>query len=352
MALAMAFMVSCGGSEEKAPGASGPDSSLTVIFVPKITGNAFFESANEGAQAYAANHGFKVDYRGSDVASVDKQVEIVQKAIDEKAKALTISALDSKALDGVLKAAQKSGMVVTTWDSDVSADARRLMVSQGTPSQLGKMLVEMASKALRKRGKNPTSEPIKYAWHYSQASVADQNSWYKAGEEYIKQTYPQWVNVHPDNFYSEQDPAKALEVGKAILTDYPDIDAIICNDSTSLPGQAQAAKELGRSAKDLTVTGFASPNAMKEFAREGVIDRWGLWDCQVQAALSCYLTWYIASGNKVATGQTVDVPEIGLVEIMPNSVLDPASPNVPGTGVVLLPNRTEFTVENMDRYNF
>jgi AI-2 transport system substrate-binding protein len=344
-----AFLVSCGGSDEGAPKSSD---SIEIILVPKVTGNAFFEAANDGAQKYAAKHGFKVDYRGSDVASVDKQIEIIQKAIDEKAQALSVSALDAKALDEVLTAAQKGGMIVTTWDSDVSANARKLMVSQGTPSQLGKMLVEMASKALLKRGKSPSSDPIKYAWHYSQASVADQNSWYKAGEEYIKQTYPQWINVNPENYYSEQDPAKALEVGKTILAEHPDIDAIICNDSTSLPGQAQAIKELDKNARDITVTGFASPNAMKEFAREGIIDRWGLWDCQDQAAISVYLTWYLASGNDVKTGQTIDIPEIGLVEIMPNSVLDPEAQNIPGTGVVLMPNRTEFTTENMDDYDF
>ncbi|MDR0622149.1 MAG: substrate-binding domain-containing protein [Deltaproteobacteria bacterium] len=354
LTLALALMMaSCGDSKDGTANKADQSAPLEVILIPKVTNNAFFESANAGAQEYAQKHGgFSVSYRGNDVASVDNQIKIVKAAIADKAKALTISALDAKALDKILKEAQESGMVVTTWDSDVSSDARRLMVSQGTPSQLGKMLVEMASKALRQRGKHPSTEPIKYVWHYSQASVADQNSWYKAGEEYIKESYPQWINLNPDNYYSEQDPKKALAVGKAILAEHPDIDAIICNDSTSLPGQAEALKELGLSAKDVTVTGFASPNAIKQYARDGIIDRWGLWDCKVQAALACYLTWYLASGNDIKTGQTLDVPEIGLVELMPNSVLDHSSVNIPGTGVVLLPNRTEFTLANMDNYDF
>jgi AI-2 transport system substrate-binding protein len=342
------LLASCGDSSDS----DKASEDITIILVPKITGNAFFESANNGAQEFASNHKFKVDYRGSNVASVDKQIEIVKAAIAEKAKGLTISALDAKALDEVLKEALKSGMVVTTWDSDVSSDARILMVSQGTPSQLGKMLVEMASKSLRTRGKSPSTEPIKYVWHYSKPTVSDQRSWFEAGEQYIRETYPNWVNVAPENYYSGQDPQRALEVGKEILTTHPDIDAIICNDSTSLPGQAEAAKELGLTAKKVTITGFASPNAIKQYARDGIVDRWGLWDCRLQAAMSCYLTWYLVSGNKLNTGQMVDIPEIGLVEIMPNTVLDPTSTNIPGTGVVLLPYRTEFTTENMDNFDF
>lgn len=37
----------------------------TVVFIPKLSGNAFFESANVGAQDFAAKNGFKVDYQGN-----------------------------------------------------------------------------------------------------------------------------------------------------------------------------------------------------------------------------------------------------------------------------------------------
>ena len=37
----------------------------TVAFIPKLTGNAFFEVANTGAQEYAKDWGMTVDYIGS-----------------------------------------------------------------------------------------------------------------------------------------------------------------------------------------------------------------------------------------------------------------------------------------------
>ena len=52
------------------------------------------------------------------------------------------------------------------------------------------MLVDMAVESLTERGVDVDGE-VTYVWHFSNPSVADQNSWYVAGEEYIKENYPQ-----------------------------------------------------------------------------------------------------------------------------------------------------------------
>lgn len=325
---------------------------ITVVFVPKLSGNAFFESANVGAQDFAAKNGFTVKYDGNPEASVANQVAIIQNAINSGADAICVSSVDATGLDDVMKEAKDAGLAVTTWDSDVGGDARSLMVSQGTPDILGKMLVDMLADSLTERGKDVKADAIKYAWHYSQATVADQNSWQVAGEAYIKETYPNWVNVAPDNYYSEQDAEKAITVGESILTAHADIDGIICNDSTALPGQAQAAQNLGKTAKDVSITGFASPNSMKDYCRAGILTRWGLWDCKIQGAMGCYLAYYLASGNEVKVGDKISIPDIGEVEVLPNTVLDAAAYTAEDSGVVLLPERAVFTAENMDNYDF
>jgi ABC-type sugar transport system substrate-binding protein len=47
-----------------------PVDGMTVAFIPKVSGNSFFEAANDGAQKYAAEWGLTVDYIGSPDASV------------------------------------------------------------------------------------------------------------------------------------------------------------------------------------------------------------------------------------------------------------------------------------------
>lgn len=336
--------------EEKAPEA--PQSDVMVVFVPKLTGNAFFESANEGAQEYAAKVGFTVKYDGSPEASVANQVTVINNAIQQGADAVCVSSVDATGLDDAMKQARDAGLKVVTWDSDVSGDARTVMVSQGTPDILGEMLVEMGVKSLTSRGKDPAKDAINYCWHYSQATVADQNSWQVAGEAYIKEKYPNWVNVAPDNYYSEQDAEKAISVGESVLSAHKELDLVICNDSTALPGQCQAAQNLGLTKDDITITGFASPNSIKDYCKAGVIERWGLWDCKIQGALGCYLAYYLASGNDIKVGDKIDVPDIGTVEVMPNTVLDANAYTADDSGVVLLPERAEFTIDNVDNYNF
>lgn len=356
-AMMLTTFIGCGSSKtpttETTTTKDTKKGNITVTFIPKLTGNAFFESANKGAQDYSKKWGFKVDYQGDANASPSAQVSVINKAVQQGTDAICLSSVDAAGVKEALKAAADAGVTVTTWDSDVDPSVRKLMVSQGTPEQLGQMLVQMGYDSLKERGKDPEKDAIKYCWHYSNATVTDQNSWQVEGEKYIKSKYPSWKNVAPDNYFSNQDAEQAISVGESILSAHPDIDLIICNDSTSLPGQAQAAQNKGLNAKNVTITGFASPNSMKQYCKDGILTRWGLWDCGIQGAMGCYVAYYIASGHAVKVGDKIDIPDIGKVEVMPNTVLDPkANASDTSSGVILIPERTVFTKDNMDKYNF
>ncbi len=325
----------------------------TVAFIPKLTGNAFFEAANIGAQGFATDWGIEVEYMGDPSASAAAQVAVINQAIAVGVDAICISTVDAAGVSDALKDAMAAGIAVTTWDSDAYTEDRSLMVSQGTPEILGKMLVDMAVAGLEERGKDPATDEITYVWHYSQATVTDQNSWQVAGEEYIKANYPNWVNLNPDNYYSEQDAEKAITIGEAVLDANPDIDVIICNDSTALPGQLQAAENKGYDQQSITITGFATPNAIKEYCNNGTIYNWGLWDCGIQGGMGVYVAAYLAAGNEVMVGDIISIPGIGDVEVLPNdSIQEGATTGDVNNGVVLLPETAVFTLDNMNDYDF
>ena len=347
LVLSMALtLVSVAAAEGKSP-----VDGMTVAFIPKVSGNSFFEAANDGAQKYAAEWGLTVDYIGSPDASVTTQLELIQQAIDKGVDAICISAVDATALDEKLMEAQDAGIYVSTWDSDVSPNARALMVSQGTADVLGPMLVDMAVESLTERGVDVDGE-VTYVWHFSNPSVADQNSWYVAGEEYIKENYPNWVAVNEPN-YSNQDPAQSVTVGESILDAYPDIDLIISNDSPALPGQCGAAQNKGLTADDITITGFCPPSGMTTYLENNICTRWGLWDCGIQGAMGCYLAAYVSAGNTVKVGDVVSIPGIGDVTILANGDLVEGQETAPeNNGVVLLPERVVFTAENVADYPF
>lgn len=340
-------------SKKNSGAATGDVAGKTVAFIPKITGNAFFESANDGAQKHSKEWGFTVDYIGSSSASASDQVGIINQAVANGVDALCISTVDAAGVSDALKKATDAGIVVTTWDSDAKPEDRTLMVSQGTPEILGQMLIDMSVDGLKHRGKDPEKDEITYAWHYSQATVTDQNSWQVAAEKIIKKDYPNWKNVHPDNYYSNQDAEQAKTVGAAVLSAFPTIDLIICNDSTALPGQLAAAEAAGYDEKKITITGFASPQSIKAYCENGTIYNWGLWDCAVQGAMGCYVAAYLAAGNEVKVGDMINIPSIGEVKVEANdSISEGAKTLDKNNGVVLLPERLVFTKENMNNYNF
>ena len=326
---------------------------MTVAFIPKVTGNAFFEVANQGAQEFAEDWGITVEYMGDATASAAAQVAVINQAVASGVDAICISTVDAAGVSDALQEARAAGVVVTTWDSDALVADRDLMVSQGTPEVLGQMLVDLAVAGLEDRGVDPAADEVNYCWHYSQATVTDQNSWQVEGEKIIAENYPNWTNVEPDNYYSEQDAEKSITVGEAVLDAHPDIDLIICNDSTALPGQLQAAENKGLTKDDVTITGFATPNAIKGYCTNGTLFNWGLWDCKIQGALGCYVAAYLAAGNEVTVGDTISVPGIGDVEVMANDCLNPDDATADtNNGVVLLPERAVFNAENMDQYDF
>ncbi len=95
-----------------------------------------------------------MDYQGSPNAAVADQVSVINNAVASGVDAICVSSVDATGLDSALKEATAAGVSVVTWDSDVSDTARTLMVSQGTPDILGKMLVDMGADSLTKRGKD------------------------------------------------------------------------------------------------------------------------------------------------------------------------------------------------------
>ena len=331
---------SSGGGGEKKKDAKD----IEVVFIPKMTGNAFFESGNDGAQEMAEKVGFKVKYDGAPEGTVANQVQIINSAVNSGADAIAISSVSSDGLNQALKKALDAGVKVVTWDSDVDPEFRSVYVNQGTPEILGKMLVDMAAGQME----NP-DEAKKIAWFYSSPTVPDQNSWVNYANEYIKETYPEWEVVTTQ--FGDANEQKSLQVGESILDTYPDIDAIICPDSTALPAMAQAAENKKLTAEDVIITGFASPNSMRPFIENGTILNHGLWDVKDQGALAVYIAYSLAKGESLKVGDSIEVPDMGSVKVEPNTIqwYDYESDD---SGIIVLPERIVFTKENTNEYDF
>src|SRR5437588_12742296 len=114
----------CGGQPATNGGASAsPPAKPFIPMISKGFQHQFWQAVRQGAEKAAAQYNVTITFEGPENESqVDKQIEMLQAAINKKPSALAFAALDSKAAIPLLQKLKDQNIPVIGFDSGVDSD--------------------------------------------------------------------------------------------------------------------------------------------------------------------------------------------------------------------------------------
>ncbi len=261
-ALASALLTSCGGDSDTAGSSDQPK----VALVMKSLANEFFKTMEEGAKAHQASAETPYELIANGIRNetdLTAQVNLVEQMIARQVDAIVIAPADSKALAPVLKRAKSEGIVVINIDNKLDDEVLKefgLQIPFSGPDNREGAAKVGATLANKLKGGDQVAiiEGIPTAFNSIQRRKGFEDAMARIGAEVASVQSGSW------------EMAKANTVAAALLSENPDLKALLCaNDSMAL-GAAQAVKAAGLVGK-VHIVGFDNISAIKPLIDDGSV---------------------------------------------------------------------------------
>ena len=238
-AMAVAMLVAaCGGSST--PTAAGKP---YIAIVSKGSQHQFWQAVQKGATDEAAKLGATITYEGpASESEVDKQLTMLQTALDKKPAAICFAALDSKAATPLLEKAKAANIPVVGFDSGVDSAIPVTTVTTDNAKAAGEAADQMA----------------KLIGDAGQVAVIVHDQTSKTGQDrrdgFVNQMKAAHAGIEVVAIeYGAGDPVKSADFAKAIMTKYPDLKGFFGANEGSIKGVLNALKETGKEGKIVAI---------------------------------------------------------------------------------------------------
>jgi ribose transport system substrate-binding protein len=239
--------------------ASGGGAKPYIPVISKGFQHQFWQAVKKGAEDEAAKQNVTITFEGPENESqVDKQIEMLQAALDKKPAAICLAALDSKAAVPLLEKAKAANIPIVGFDSGVDSDipvataatdniaaaalaADKLAALIGGSGKVGVIVHDQTSRTGIDRGDGFVNQ--------------------------MKSKYPNIQIIGPQ--YGGGDQLKSTDLAKAMIQGNPDIKGFFGANEGSIIGVLNAVKELGKEGK-ITVIGYDSGQQQIDAIKSGV----------------------------------------------------------------------------------
>ncbi|MCB0125351.1 MAG: ABC transporter substrate-binding protein, partial [Caldilineaceae bacterium] len=247
------------GGESDTAADAGSDAKPYIPIISKGFQHQFWQAVKAGAEQAAAEFDVDITFEGPETeAMVDKQIEMLQTALDKNPAAICLAALDSKAVVPLLERAKEQGIPVIGFDSGVDSDIPVTTAATDNLAAAGEAADHMAE-LIGDEGKVAVI-------------VHDQTS--RTGIDRRDGFVNRMEEAHPnveivDIQYGAGDQLKSTDLAKAIIQANPDLKGFFGANEGSIIGVLNAVKELGMEGQ-ITVIGYDAGKQQMDAIRSGV----------------------------------------------------------------------------------
>ena len=252
-------LTGCGG-ESKPAGPSKP----RVALIMKSLANECFLTMEEGARAHQQAHAAEYDLIAEgikDEIDVNRQVQLMEQMTAQRVNAIIIAPADSKALVPACRRALDAGVVVINIDNKLDDDVLKSMGITipfvGPDNRKGACAVgEYLAKHLEPGAPVAIVGGVPSAFNAIQRRLGFEDAMKATGMNIVLSQAADW------------EMGKANRVVSAMITERPDLKAILCaNDSMAL-GAVAALRAAGK-LDQVKVVGFDNITAAQELLKKG-----------------------------------------------------------------------------------
>lgn len=248
------------------------------VFMFKSVGNAFGVIMYDGFSSYMEQVGENCTEKSPAETTVAAQVQLLDEAITQGCKSISISTNSDTGFDEVFAKAQGANIPIVSVDSAASADYRVTHNNQASTEDIGAMQVRAAvmielgvpfdpedadmSKSVEAALADYDGEEIHIGVLSAGIDTPVQNSWIAEMEkELSKDIYAGKVSPELDKKYGDDEFTKSTTQAQAFLAENK-VDVII---SPTTVGIAAAGEVLKQAQSEIKLTGLGLPSEMSPY---------------------------------------------------------------------------------------
>ena len=321
-----------GGSTTPVPDAGKSGAKVRIVYIPKNTGNPYFDGIVDGFKKGAGEIG--ADFSTTAPAQPDPtaQISFIKDEIQRGANVICITPNSVDALNSVFDEARKKGVKILTVNADITGNEshRDACVLPTDFDKLGEAQIELLGSKMDYTGK--------FAILSATTDAPDQNYWIKGMKEALKK--PKYAKMQLVGIvYGDDKDQKSVTEAEGLITKYPDLRGILAPTSVGVAAAAKVVESRKLTGK-IVVTGLGTPNTMRRYLKDGILPAVALWSPPDMGYLAAFAAVGLSKGEiKPESGTEFTAGTLGKKTLGKNATIITGEPVV-------------FTKDNVDNYKF